>query len=449
MFASATARLVALIFVLQIAMTGGVLLLARNAILNQSARDRQEIVAEVTEDLRGWHQRGGDTALATEITQRINTLRGENLVLLLTGADGHIIAGNLGAWPPIVPNNTRWQTITLYRTGADRPERLGVSATALPGGSHLLSGHVIEADVRYAQVSQRVLIAAFLFTVPLALLVAASVTRVINQRVAGVASTASAVAEGDLGRRVPLDGSGDGFDRLGIGVNIMLARMQTLVEELRIVTGSLAHDLRGPIFRLTATLEEARAATNDPVAVAAMERVSAEAAALQAMLATAMQIAQAEAGIGRDRFADVSIAEMLGDITELYGPAAEDRGLELRVEPVTGHFRLHRDLLAQAIGNIINNAMRHAAGATWISVSAVLTGPELAITIADNGIGIAAADRAAALRRFGRLDPSRHEPGAGLGLSLVEAVAHLHDGELALGDNIPGLRVKMTLRAHP
>lgn len=447
LFASATARLIGLIFILQIAMTGGVLLLARNALVQQSARDRQALVAEVTDDLRAWHSRGGDAGLAGEIRERLASLRGENLVLLLIGADGHIIAGNLGAWPPVVPQNTRWQTIDLYRTGADRPQRLGVTAGVLPGGSHLLSGHVIETDVRYAQVSQRVLIAAFLFSIPLALLVAAAITRAINQRVAGIASTASAVADGDLGRRVPLDGSGDSFDRLGDGVNAMLARIQTLVEELRIVTGSLAHDLRGPIFRLTATLEEARAATDDPVATAAMERVSAEAAALQTMLATAMQIAQAEAGIGRDRFVDVDLTQMLGDIADLYSPAAEDHGIALRVEPVAGHFRLHRDLVAQAIGNIIDNAMRHAVGATLISVSAVQAEASLTITVADNGVGIAPDDRATALRRFGRLDPSRHTPGAGLGLSLVEAVAHLHDGVLALGDNAPGLRVAMTLKA--
>ena len=370
-------------------------------------------------------------------------------MLLLTAADGRVIAGNLDAWPPIVPKSTHWQTIDLYRTGAERPQQLGISATVLPGGSRLLTGHVIENDLRYAQVSQRVLIAAFLFTVPLALLVAAAMTRAINARVAGIASTASAVAEGDLGRRVPLDGSGDSFDRLGDGVNAMLARIQRLVEELRIVTGSLAHDLRGPIFRLTATLEEARAATDDPVAKAAMERVSVEAAALQAMLATAMQIAQAEAGIGRNRFVDVDVAELLNDIAQLYGPAAEDRGLALQVEGTGGHFRLHRDLVAQAIGNMIDNAMRHALGATRITVSAVLTEATLVIAVADNGIGVAVEDRAAALRRFGRLDPSRHTPGAGLGLSLVEAVSHLHDGGLALGDNAPGLRVEMTLRTQP
>ncbi|MEY2883742.1 MAG: hypothetical protein RL490_1466 [Pseudomonadota bacterium] len=445
---SATARLIALIFILQIVMTGGVLLLARNAIVQQSARDRQALVTEVSDDLRAWWHRGGDAALASEITQRLQTLRGENLVLLLTAPDGRVIAGNLRHWPDGIAKTTRWQTIDLNRTGAERAERIGVSAETLPGGSHLLTGHVIEADVRYAEVSQRVFVTAFLFTVPLALLVAAAITRAINVRVAGIASTARAVADGDLGRRVPLDGSGDSFDRLGQGVNTMLARIQTLVEELRIVTGSLAHDLRGPIFRLTATLEQARMDTTDPVAEAAMERVSNEAAALQTMLATAMQIAQAEAGIGRDRFGDVDVADMLDDIGALYGPAAEDCGIALIVAPISGHFRLHRDLVSQAIGNIIDNAMRHS-GATRITLSAVLSGTALAIVIADNGIGIAPQDRATALSRFGRLDPSRHEPGAGLGLSLVEAVAHLHDGGLALGDNAPGLRVELTLRAHP
>ncbi len=446
-FGSATARLVALIFVLQMLATGGVLLYARSAILQQSTGDQQAFVGELAADLRAWHRRGGNKAVAAQIVDRLATLKGENLLLLLTNAKGERVAGNIEAWPAGLPYHAPWHTIDAMRTGSDRTQSIGVIGTDLPGGAHLLTGRVVDFELRRTEVSQRVLLIAFFLALPLALLVAAWTTRLINVRIAGIARTASAVGNGDLAQRVPLDGSGDGFDRLGQGFNLMLTRIEALVSELRIITSGLAHDLRAPIFRLTATLETAKTETSDPVALAAMDRVSTEAGVLQAMLATALEISQAEAGIGRDRFVDVDVAEMLADIWELYEPATEAVGIQLVIEPSAGKFRLHRELVAQALGNLIDNAMKYAEGADRVGLSGQVVDRQLRLVVADNGTGIATQDREQALSRFGRLDPSRHATGAGLGLSLVEAVARLHDGTLALADNAPGLRVELTLGA--
>lgn len=438
-------RLVALFFVLQLVATAAVLFYVRQSISAELTREQKAFVVELREDLVAAHRRGGDAALAADIRERLTTLKGENLLLLMTDARGRVVAGDLDAWPTVIPATTPWLTLDLFRTGSEKAERIGVSATTLPGGTSLLAGRVIESGLRMAQLSERVLIVALLIAMPLALLVAFAATLLIERRITGIAETARVVGDGDLARRVDLDGSNDAFDRLGAGFNAMLARVERLVDELRVVTGSLAHDLRAPIFRITATLEQAMQETGDAKALAAMDRVATETGVLQQMLATAMQIAQAEAGIGRNRFADVDIGEMLTGIAELYEYAAEDHGIAMRVTGNSGRFRLHHELIGQAIGNLIDNAVKYAEGATEIVLSAERFEGGLRLIVADNGIGIAATDRATALQRFGRLDPSRHMTGAGLGLALVEAVAKLHDGDVTLEDNAPGLRVVMRL----
>lgn len=443
---SATARLVALLVALQLLAAGTVLLYARYAISSQFVRDQQLIVGELEGNLLDWYRSGGTPAVAAEINRRLGSLKGENIVVLLADRSGRRVAGNLDAWPTVVPATTAWRTIDLFRIGSEAPERLGIRAATLPNGDRLLTGRVIENDLRFDEIAERMMLAGFALAVPLALLVAAVISRVIDRRITGIAETAAAVGDGELARRVPLNGSGDSFDVLGTKVNAMLDRIETLVSELRIVTGGLAHDLRTPILRLTATLDQASAEVRDPAALAAFGRVATEADILLSMLAMALQISQAEAGIGRDRFAEADVAELLADIAELYGPAAEAEGIELTVAAPPLHARLHRELVSQAIGNLVDNAMKYA-GARHIRLGAEAVPEGLALTISDDGVGIAPDDRERAMRRFGRLDDSRHTSGAGLGLSLVEAVARLHDGSLVLADNAPGLRVVLTLKA--
>ena len=446
-FASTTARFVATFFVLQLLTMGGTLYYVQQAGRSALLAEQRSLVGTMRDDLVAGYKSGGRKGLIELIDARLASVRTEIPALLLTSSDGAVLAGNMAAWPRSIDPSAGWRTLTLYRNGSNLPERMGLVATRLPDGSRLLTGHVIQSDVRLIQINEDAMLAAMLFSVPLTLIVALVAGRLIDRRVGRVAVTAAAVESGDLGRRVPQSGGDDAFDRLGTAVNAMLDRIETLVSELRIVTDSLAHDLRSPITRLKSTLERALMETHDPVALAALGKVSSEAETLLGMLTTALQISRVEAGLGRERLVETDISDLLADLVEVYGPYVEEQGFALTwAAPAGLRLVLHRELVSQAVGNLIENATKYATGGGQI----VLTGGPVAdgieLKVADDGPGIAPDQREAALRRFGRLDPSRRISGFGLGLSLAEAVARLHKGGLTLEDNCPGLRVVLLLR---
>jgi len=325
------------------------------------------------------------------------------------------------------------------------PEQMGVIATKLPDNTHLLVGHVIEDDLRVRRQTGEAMIAALLLAVPLALLGAIVATRVITVRVEGIAETARRVGMGELSLRVPVDpGVRDSFADLSGTINLMLGRIETLVTELRVVTDSLAHDLRSPLTRLSATIDRATRETDDETALAALERVGSEAETLLQMLTAALQISRTEAGIGRDRFVPTDLGQMIEDLVEVYGPLAEERGYTLsasgRAQAV-----VHRELVGQALANLVDNAMKYGRSGGMIRLSVEENIDAITLAVDDDGPGIPVDSRAEALRRFGRLDPARQPGGAGLGLALVAAVAHLHGGSVELADNAPGLSVRLVL----
>lgn len=443
---STTARFIALAFVLQVAATGSILAYVRHASALAKRSDQQALVIELRNDLLAGFQEGNRAGLIALINARLREVRTEAPVILLAASDGRFRAGNIAAWPPTIARKTSWTTLELYRQGSAQPERIGFIARDLPNGDRLLTGHVIENDVRQAQIDNDAMIAAFVLAIPLALLIAALTGRIVTQRIGRIADTTAAVRGGDLSRRVPLSGGGDAFEQLGAGVNAMLEQIEMLVSELRIVTDGLAHDLRSPITRLKSILERAIVETHDPHVLATLGKVATEADTLLTMLTTALQISRAEAGIGRDRFVDTNVHRLLDDIVEVFGPYAEDQGFMLTVTaPPLLSIALLRELVSQAVGNLIENALKYADGGNVIALEAEATAQGVAINVADNGAGIAEHHRAAALRRYGRLDPARHQSGSGLGLSLVDAVARLHGGGVSLADNRPGLRVTMTI----
>jgi signal transduction histidine kinase len=365
--------------------------------------------------------------------------------VLLDDPVGNQLAGNIADWPPIVPFDSGWQVVTLYRMGRDHPEPMGIIASKLPDGTHLLVGHVVEGDVRVRQLTGEAMAAALLLAVPLALLGAIVATRVITGRVERIAETARRVGMGDLSLRVPHEaGMHDAFSDLAASINLMLGRIEALVAELRVVTDSLAHDLRSPLTRLSATVERALRETDDETALSALERVGSEAGTLLAMLSTALQISRAEAGIGRDRFVDTDIGQMIEDLAEVYGPLAEERGFTLATSGAAIGV-VHRELTGQVIANLVDNAMKYGRPGGAIRLSTRREDDTVVLTVDDDGPGIAEAQREEALRRFGRLDPARSASGAGLGLALAAAVARLHAGTITLGDNAPGLSVRLTL----
>lgn len=443
---STTARLVVLAFLFQMLVTAGVLLFVQQASQHALIEEQQALVGELRDELRGAYAGGGQTEVKRLILTRLRSVRSDAVVILLADRAGMPVAGNIAAWPTVIPSDTDWRTIDLYRMGADQPEHMGVATTRLPDGSRLLTGHVIDANLRLTRVNAEAMLAALLIGLSLTLVGTLAFGRLLSRKIQGVVATAAAVGDGALARRVPVDGSGDAFDALGESINVMLQRIEALVSQLRMMTDGLAHDLRSPVTRLKSVLERAIVETRDTEALTALEKASAEADTLLSMLSTALLISRAEAGIGRESLVESDLATLLSDLVEVYGPLVEDRGFTIAADAQTGLTgRLHRELVSQAIGNLIENALNHGEGGSAIMLVARDHDGILAVEVADNGPGIPSERRSDALRRFGRLDPSRHRPGSGLGLSLVEAVAGLHHGAISLEDNQPGLRVVMTL----
>jgi signal transduction histidine kinase len=292
----------------------------------------------------------------------------------------------------------------------------------------------------------RSLIGAGIIAFILSLAAGYLLSRYILRRVETIGATSRQIVAGDLTKRVPLRGTGDEFDRLALSLNEMLARIEELMTGMRVVTDSVAHDLRSPLTRLKARLELALAKPEDPGEHAqALGTALDETDALLKMLSSLLEIARTEAGLDREHMSDVDLSDMIDNLAELYEPAAEEKGLSLHVDAaehaiVTGH----RELLAQAASNLIENAIKFSLHGGRIDVLLTKVDGVTKLIIRDQGPGIPEADREAVLQRFVRLDSARSTRGTGLGLSLVAAVAKLHDAGLELGDNHPGLVVTLT-----
>src|SRR6185369_12868750 len=263
----------------------------------------------------------------------------------------------------------------------------------------------------------------------------------VGRRVGKIVAVTDRISGRDLTRRIPPSGGGDAFDRLGQRINEMLDRISGLMEELRMVTDSLAHDLRSPVSRLRSAAHAA-AETSDPAERdQQLASVVRQADSLMRILTTALEISRSEALTSRSQFNRFDVGSLGAELSEMYEPVAEEAGAVLRFHRPEQPVELfgHRQLIAQAVSNLVENAVRYAASGGAIDVTVGEDGKRLAITVADQGPGIPEGRREEALKRFGRLDSSRSEEGAGLGLALVRAIAHLHDGDLVLEDNKPGL----------
>jgi signal transduction histidine kinase len=444
---STTFRLFVPVVLFQLVATGGVLTFVWIA-GQQSVRDEQRaLVEELRDDLLDTWQDGGSDALRANIERRLRSEGRRAPVLLLADRQGQVLAGNLSALPPPdAAGGSLFETV-LYRSDSPRPQTMALSQTRLADGSTLLAGIEIGRDLKLQRSFEQALLAALLLALPLTMLVAVLTSRLVGQRVHDMAQTAHRVGSGVLDARVPLDGSGDAFDELAGEINAMLARIETLVGELRVVAEGLAHDLRSPVTRLRSALEQAAREASDPVGEAALQRALTEADTLTRILTTALQIGRAEAGIGRDRFEETALAPFLEDLAALYEPYAEEEGFALTAEAPEGlSLPLHRELMGQALGNLVDNAVKYAGGGSTIVLRAERQGDHVVLDVRDNGPGIPKAKREAALQRFGRLDPTRAVAGSGLGLALAEAVAKLHGGRIELADAPGGgLEVRMSL----
>jgi signal transduction histidine kinase len=386
---------------------------------------------------------------------------GSSLYLVTTAA-GEGLAGNISSLATGVLETPGW-TETAYRR-LDDPEGSGhralVRVFQLPGGFRLLVGRDLEERDRLHDIvlaAGRWSLAAI---VVLGLAGGFFVTRRVLKRVDAMTDTTRTIMDGDLTGRLPIAGTGDELDRLAGNLNIMLERIEALMHGLKEVSDNIAHDLKTPLTRLRNRCEEAlRLAEDESQYRAALETTIEESDGLIRTFNALLMIARAESGQGRDSMSEFDAAEIARGVGDLYEPLADDKGLVLKVEaPVSAPVRGNRELVSQALANLVDNAIkygrRNGAGENGaeadIVVKAMGEGDRIFLTVADAGPGIPEADRGRAVERFVRLEQSRSQPGSGLGLSLASAVARLHGGELKLEDNQPGLRTVISLpRAGP
>ena len=403
----------------------------------------REVGAAIDADARALSERwieGGLPALADTIQQRLEQDVDDAAIYLIVDAAGLRVAGNLNGWPPEVTRSDTTYQLTISRDGlrglAD------VKAFALPGGFRLLVGR----DVRARAILKRLLTDTLLWAVLMVSLLGLSgaivVRSLFRRMVRTVARTTTAIAAGDLTQRVPLSGSGDEFDRVAETINDMLDRIARLMDGVAQVSNSIAHDLRTPIARARTRLEDASMhAASRTEMQAAVDRAVADLDGVTAVFEALLRIAEIEAGARRSAFAHVELSALLDDLAELYAALAEEHGLTLQRLPGQP-IRLagDRQLLQQAVANLLDNAIKFSRPGGVVQLSAQAAAGEVHIVVRDQGIGMQPDELSRASERFFRAESSRNTPGSGLGLSLVQAVAQLHGGRLELGPAVSPAR---------
>ncbi|HCL60922.1 MAG TPA: two-component sensor histidine kinase [Rhizobiales bacterium] len=415
----------------------------------------QTIDAEL-KGLAEQYRAGGLDQLVSIVAERSQTPG--NSLYLVADSEGRRVAGNLSAVSPELWNSLGPVEFVYRRpaTGGVETRLAFANVFRLPSGYRLIVGRDIE-DRRELARSVR---SAMLWGLGVMALFGIGggywVSRKLLARIDAVAATTRTIMEGDLSGRLPVNGSGDELDRLSESLNLMLVRIEQLMAGLREVSDNIAHDLKTPLNRLRNRVEAAlREPYGEPVYREALERTIEEADGLIKTFNALLSIARIEAGAGGENRETLDVSALLRDVAELYEPVADERGLVLKAEAEAPIFiRADRQLLGQAIANLIDNAIKYGApgpaeggnGAKpEIDVSARTKGSLAEIVVTDRGPGVPVSDRERVLDRFVRLEASRSEPGSGLGLSLVAAVARLHGGGLRLEDNEPGLRVVLAL----
>ncbi len=332
----------------------------------------------------------------------------------------------------------------------------------VPGGLILIVGRDIEDLSRFARTMGRIGLWSIVLLAALGIGAGLAVSRSVLKRIEAITEASRTIMGGDLSKRLPLAGTGDELDRLSDSLNAMVARIEELIVALREVSDNIAHDLKTPLTRLRSRAE---AALREPDGAAAyrdgLVKTIEEADELIKTFNSLLLIARLEAGAVAESMGPADPASIIGDVTELYEPVAEEAGLTLEVSAAPGlTVNVNRELVSQAVANLVDNAIKYSAGSARqsatvggerpkVTVSLTRAGDAVEITVADRGPGIPAQDRERALQRFVRLEKSRSAPGSGLGLSLVAAVARLHGGSIRLEDNAPGLRAVLTLPSPP
>jgi signal transduction histidine kinase len=390
---------------------------------------------------------GGRSALIAAIADRVADSHFESSVYLLADPSSARLAGNLRIWPAMLAGAAGWGNFTApeWKAGAGRRPLLRASFDTLSDGSRLLVGRDIDDLGGFMQKINTALVFGIALIFVLAGVASVAVTRRTVGRIEAINATSRSIMHSGLGQRIPLHGTRDEWDDLAANLNSMLDRIEALMGEVRQFTDNVAHDLRTPLTRMRGRLEKAYARGRDETGDQSLiGETLADLDAVLRMFTSLTRISQIEASERTAAFGDVDLTELAREVVELFDAAAEEEGGH--VETVADrhiHVTGDRDLLFDALANLVDNAFKHGreAGRVRVTVGEDERGAFIAVT--DDGPGIPAEERDRVFKRFYRLERSRRTPGNGLGLSLVAAVARLHGAQVELRDKVPGLEARL------
>jgi len=414
------------------------------------SRSDRGIMTEYS-SLQGVYERSGRAGLVALIEQRTADRSFADNVYLLVDPSLATLGGNLKAWPSTATAARGW---TEFRAGepkrnaTNRPLVRAMLETFSSGDRLLVGRDIGDLDSFTDQIKTAMIsVAALLFVI--AAVASILVTRRTVGRIEQINATSRAIMLSGLDKRIPLRGTHDEWDRVAENLNQMLDRIETLMGEVKQVSDNVAHDLRTPLTRMRGRLEKAyhgqRIGEQDQSLIG---DTIADLDSVLRIFSSITRIAQIETQARKGGFRTVDLVEVAGEVVELYDAAAEQDGTRLtlvgdREVLVTGD----RDLIFDAIANLVDNAIKHGrAGGEVVVANEIQDGRPL-ISIADDGPGIPADQHEHVFKRFYRLEHSRYAPGNGLGLSLVAAVARLHGARIEMLDNAPGLKLKLWFSA--
>ena len=407
---------------------------------------RAEILRADAQRLTEVFRRTGPNGLKAFVDERVSLQIAGERILLVADSSFHPIAGNLPQWPRDVPLQAGTYTVRLTLDG--HPTRAVVVHATLDGGYNLLVGR---DTARYAPVETDFwygLAGAVAVLAMVGVLGGLLIRRALLVRIHGIQATVDAIMQGRLSHRLETGQSGDELDMLSHTINGMLEQIEQLINGVRNVSNSIAHDLRTPLAELRSRLEELALTRPAPAETfAEIDAALVDVDRVIAIFNALLRLAQIDTGMRRSGFVPLDAAKVAADAVEFYLPAAEIKGVSLTYRG-NGPALTSGDpvLLAQAVNNLIDNALKYVQPGGVVSVNAIRReGDSVEIEVADNGPGVADSEKPKLAERFYRGDASRGTPGVGLGLSLVDAVAKLHGGVLKLSDNNPGLCARLVV----
>lgn len=408
----------------------------------------QQTNATISAEIRGLTEQlrqPGGPGVEAVIRERIARDPARSTLYLLVAADERPVLGNLPAWPAGQPDPDGWYHFTqVDRNGQIIPFQGRI--VPVGGGQRLLVAKELSTLAATRELINRVYSLTLAIGLSLALLGGILMSSSVTRRVDAINRTSREIMAGRLKRRMPVRGINDEFDQLAGNLNAMLDRIDSLIDSVRAVTDNIAHDLRTPLTRLRGRLENLAAQPGINEAVRSeLNATITDADHLLATFRALLRIARIESGTHDEAWTDIDLGALLHDAWELYHAVGEEKDISVQLGAAAGHMRGDRDLIFQAVSNLLDNAIKYSPAGSTVRLEMRDEGGHLTISVGDQGPGVPEAERGKVLDRFYRTASVTGIPGSGLGLSLVNAIARHHGGQLILADNAPGLRVLLEL----